>query len=139
MAEKKPRAARARGGRAARGARILLVEDSPTYRELATLLLEAGGHTVIEAPTAEEGLRLAREAPPDMIVMDTNLPGMDGFGAVRELKRDARTRHIPVVGLTADRIWDEEQRERARAAGFDQYAEKPVDREAFRELLRPFL
>lgn len=128
---------------AARGgpppARILVVEDSPTYRELAAMLLEAAGYTVVCAWTAEEGLRLAGDDPPDLIVMDMNLPGMDGLGAVRALRADPRTRHVPALGLTADRIRDDADRERARAAGFDGYAEKPVDPEGFAELVKPLL
>lgn len=119
--------------------RVLLVEDSATYGELATLLLEEVGCVVTRAATAEEGLRLAREEPPDVIMMDTNLPGMDGFHAVRMLRDDPRTRHIPAVGMTADRIRSDEALARARAAGFDAYIEKPVDHASFRRLLQRFV
>lgn len=120
-------------------ARILLVEDSATYAELATMLLEAAGYTVVRAATAQEGLRLARDASPSLILMDMNLPGMDGLHAVQLLRADPRTSRIPTVGLTADRIWSEQERERARAAGFDAYVEKPSDASAFHAMVAPFL
>lgn len=119
--------------------RILLIEDSPTYAELATMVLEASGYTVVRAATAQEGLRLARDASPGLILMDMNLPGMDGLHAVRLLREDPRTRRIPTVALTADRIWSEQEREQARAAGFDAYVEKPIDQSGFRAVVAPFL
>ena len=121
------------------GRSILLVEDSPTYRELATLLLAEAGWGVVHAGTAEEGLRLARAQPPILILMDTNLPGMNGFDAVRELRRDPCTRHIPVVGMTASRVTGSEELETARLAGFDAYVEKPTDEATFRSLLGPYI
>jgi len=120
-------------------ARILLIEDSSTYGELATILLAASGYAVTVAPTAEDGLRMAREELPDLILMDMNLPGMDGLHAVRVLRQGVGTRHIPTVALTADRIWSEDERARAREAGFDAYVEKPTDRATFRVLVGSFL
>ncbi|MDP3911068.1 MAG: response regulator, partial [Gemmatimonadales bacterium] len=76
---------------------------------------------------------------PDLILMDMNLPGMDGLAAVRALKQDVATRHIPTVGLTADRIWSDGERAQAREAGFDAYVEKPTDRATFRVLVGSFL
>lgn len=119
--------------------RILLIEDGSTYAELATMLLTASGYAVTWAPTAEDGLRVAQDESPDLILMDINLPGMDGFCAVRMLRQDPRTRHIPTVGLTADRIWSEQEHEKARGAGFDAYAEKPIDKVAFGAVVKPFL
>jgi CheY-like chemotaxis protein len=119
--------------------RILLIEDTATYAELATMLLTASGYAVTWARTAEDGLRVAREKAPSLILMDIHLPGMDGFRAVRMLREDPRTRHIPTVALTADRIRSEQEHENARQAGFDACAEKPVDKTTFRAVLKPFL
>jgi CheY-like chemotaxis protein len=120
------------------GSRALLIEDSPTYSELATILLTAIGWTVVSATTAEEGLRLAQAHPPDLVLMDTNLPGMDGFEAVRKLRADPRTSHIPAVGLTGDTPSDDRELARAREAGFDAYLTKPIDKASFQAVLAPF-
>jgi len=120
-------------------ARILLIEDSPTYGELAATLLAASGYSVTQASTAEEGLRVARAEKPDLILMDINLPGMDGFEAVRVFKQDPLLRHTPTLALTADRVGSEDEQEKAREAGFDAYVEKPIDKTTFRSVIGPFL
>jgi CheY-like chemotaxis protein len=120
-------------------ARILLIEDSSTYAELATILLAASGCAVTVAPTAEDGLRMAREERPDLILMDVNLPGMDGFSAVRVLRQEPLLRQIPTLALTAERIWSDRDQEKAREAGFDAYVEKPTDKATFRALVGSFL
>ena len=119
--------------------RILLIEDGSTYANLATILLRALGHTVAWASTAPEGLLAARAEPPDLILMDVHLPGMDGFEAVQQLKADPRTRGIPTLGMTADRVGSEADQARAREAGFDAYVEKPIDKTTFRLVIEPFL
>lgn len=118
-----------------RPARILIVEDSPTYAKLAALLLRACGHSVLRAADATEGLRIARDEKPDLILMDMRLPDLDGVQAVRRLRADPATAGITTIGLTADRISSETERERVRAAGFDDYVEKPFTEAAFRALL----
>lgn len=80
---------------------ILIVEDNPTHAKLATVLLEKTGYAVLWAGDAEEGLRIAREQQPDLILMDIQLPGMDGLTATRELKDNPATRAIPVIALTS--------------------------------------
>ena len=110
-------------------ARILIVEDNALSLELATDLLQAAGHTVLQARSAEEGLRIAGDVRPDLILMDVCLPGMDGLDAVRALKRDPGTRDIPTVALTAHAMKGDE--EAARAAGFDAYITKPIDTRTF--------
>lgn len=120
-------------------ARVLLIEDSSTYGELATILLAASGCTVTVASTAEDGLRSARKERPDLILMDINLPGMDGFNAVRILRQEPLLRQIPTLALTADQIWSEDERRKAREAGFDAYVTKPVDKATFRAVVGPFL
>lgn len=105
--------------------RILIVEDNALNLELATEVLRAQGHAVLQARTAEEGLRLARSERPDLILLDVRLPGMDGLAAVRALKEDARTSAIPTVAMTAQAMTGNEAE--ARLAGFDAYVTKPID------------
>jgi two-component system cell cycle response regulator DivK len=111
-------------------ANILVVEDNPSNMELVTLLLKSAGHTVLCAPTAEAGLTLARDAQPDLIVMDIQLPGMDGLEATQKLKQSETTSSIPVIALTALAMKGDEQR--ILAAGCDGYMAKPL---RYREFL----
>ena len=110
-------------------ATILVVEDNPWNMKLTVLLLETAGHTVIGATDAEAGLALARDVLPDLILMDIQLPGMDGLEATGLLKRDAATRAIPVIALTALAMKGDE--ERIRAAGCDGYIAKPMPYQEF--------
>jgi two-component system, cell cycle response regulator DivK len=110
-------------------ATVLIVEDNPANMTLATFLVQSAGHTVISATDAEAGLTLARAEQPGLILMDIQLPGMDGLEATRQLKRDAVTRAIPVFALTALAMKGDE--ERIRAAGCDGYIAKPL---AYRDL-----
>ena len=103
---------------------VLIVEDNPANMTLAVFLLKSAGHEVLSATDAEAGLTLAREAQPDLILMDIQLPGMDGLEAAAQLKRDDTTRHIPVIALTALAMKGDE--ERIRAAGCDGYIGKPM-------------
>ena len=96
---------------------------------LATFLLRSAGHTVLSATDAEAGLTLARGEHPHLIVMDIQLPGMDGLEATALLKRDDATRAIPVVALTALAMKGDEQR--IRAAGCDGYVAKPLRYQSF--------
>ena len=111
-------------------ARILIVEDNPTNMALAVFLLGSAHHTVLQAINAEAGLTLARTELPDLILMDIQLPGMDGLQATALLKSDATTRAIPVIALTALAMKGDE--ERIRAAGCDGYIAKPL---AYKEFL----
>ncbi len=110
-------------------AKILVVEDNPTNMKLAVLLLETAGHSVIIATDAEAGLALARTDRPDLILMDIQLPGMDGLEATAVLKRDEATRKIPVIALTALAMKGDEAR--IRAAGCDGYIAKPMRYQEF--------
>jgi two-component system cell cycle response regulator DivK len=105
-------------------ARILIVEDNPDNMLLTAMLLESAGHHVISAIDAESGLALARAEPPDLILMDIQLPGMDGLEATTLLKADPQTRSVRVVALTALAMKGDE--ERIRAAGCDGYIAKPI-------------
>ena len=110
-------------------ARILIVEDNPANMKLATLLLGNAGHTWLCAVDAETGLTLARSEHPDLILMDIQLPGMDGFAATALLKRDPATASIPIIALTAMAM--KADREKSRVAGCDAYIAKPL---RYREL-----
>ena len=111
-------------------ARVLVIEDNPTNMTLAVFLLESAGHSVLSATDAEAGLTLARDEHPALIVMDIQLPGMDGLEATARLKREEATRSIPVIALTALAMKGDE--ERIRAAGCDGYIAKPL---AYRDFL----
>ena len=110
-------------------ARVLLVEDNPANMKLAIFLLQSAGHTVLSASDAEAGLTLARGEHPDLILMDIQLPGMDGLEAIALLKRDHATRAIPVIALTALAMKGDE--ERIRAVGCDGYIAKPMGHREF--------
>lgn len=105
-------------------ARILVIEDNPANMTLAVFLLKSGGYAVLSATDAEAGLTLARAEQPDLILMDIQLPGMDGLAATSILKKDETTRAIPVIALTALAMKGDE--ERIRAAGCDGYIAKPI-------------
>jgi two-component system cell cycle response regulator DivK len=102
---------------------ILVIEDNPANMTLAVFLLQSAGHTVLAATDAETGLRLAREQQPTLILMDIQLPGMDGLEATGILKDDPATRAIAVIALTALAMKGDEAR--IRAAGCDGYIAKP--------------
>ena len=118
-------------------ARILVVEDNPDNMLLTVMLLESVGHTVLSAVDAEAGLTLARDERPDLILMDIQLPGMDGLEATALLKRDEATRAIPVIALTALAMKGDE--ERIRAAGCDGYIAKPMGIQEFLAAVAAYL
>ncbi|MBI4879068.1 MAG: response regulator [Planctomycetes bacterium] len=109
--------------------RILLIEDNENNRYLVTFLLEQHGYEVVHAPDGPQGLHLANQARPDLILLDIQLPGMDGYAVVRALKSDPATRSIPVVAVTSYAMCGD--RERTIAAGCCGYIEKPIDPDTF--------
>jgi len=111
-------------------ATILIIEDNDSNLRLARLLLESAAHEVLAATDAEAGLTVARTQHPDLILMDIQLPGMDGLEATRLLKLDEATRSIPVIAVTALAMKGDE--ERIRAVGCDGYIAKPL---RYKELL----
>ena len=110
-------------------AKILIVEDNAANMRLVVFLLQSAGHEVLSTTDAESGLAVARTEQPSLILMDVQLPGMDGLEATRLLKRDEATRAIPVIALTALAMKGDE--ERIRAAGCDGYFAKPMDYQEF--------
>ena len=104
--------------------RILVIEDNAANMKLACLLLRNAGHTALCATDAESGLTLARTDQPDLILMDIQLPGIDGLAATALLKQNPKTAAIPVIALTAMAM--KEDREKTRVAGCDAYIAKPL-------------
>lgn len=113
------------------GEKILLVEDNPVNRRLAEFLLRSHGYLVSEAATAQEAFEIMKTERPDLIVMDIQLPEMDGLEATRKLKEDPSLCDIPVVAVTSYAMKGD--REKALAAGCVGYVTKPIDKTIFIE------
>ena len=105
-------------------ARVLVIEDNAANMKLASLLLRNAGHTMLCAVDAETGITLARADRPDLILMDLQLPGIDGLAATALLKRDPATAAIPIIALTA--LAMKTDREKSQLAGCDAYIAKPL-------------
>jgi len=116
---------------------ILVVEDNERNLKLLRDVLEYAGYDVRVARTAEDGITSAVSEPPDLVLMDLQLPGIDGMGALRRLRESSRTADIPVVAVTAQAM--KQDRERALDAGFNGYVEKPISVRAFPDQVRRFL
>ena len=106
------------------GHRILVVEDNPLNLKLVRDVLTASGYEVVEAQTGEAGVSLAADCAPDLVLMDLQLPGIDGYEALRLIREDPRVGEVPIVALTAFAM--REDRERTARAGFDGYLSKPI-------------
>ena len=111
------------------GELILIIEDNEYNRKLVRDVLQATGHRTIESETAEEGHRVAVEKSPDLILMDIQLPGMDGITALKQLKADPQTKSIPVIAITASAM--SYNRVTMLAEGFDGYQSKPISLKEF--------
>jgi two-component system cell cycle response regulator DivK len=116
---------------------ILIVEDNEKNLKLARDVLQFRGFRTLEAATAERGIELALEHHPDLVLMDYQLPGMNGVEALARLRQETATADIPVVALTASAM--REDRERFLAAGFDGYLTKPIDVRELGNQVRSFL
>jgi two-component system, cell cycle response regulator DivK len=116
---------------------ILVVEDNERNLKLVRDVLEYVGYDVRVARTAEDGIALAIKEPPDLVLMDLQLPGIDGMEALRRLRENPRTADIPVVAVTAQAM--KQDRERALEVGFNGYIEKPISVRAFPDQVRSFL
>jgi two-component system cell cycle response regulator len=111
------------------GARILVVEDTPYSLQLMQYILQAHAHTVVPAVTGEEAVQLAQASCPDLVVMDLQLPGIDGYEALAALRATPSLAAVPVVAVTSFAMVGD--RDRALGAGFDHYMTKPIDPETF--------
>lgn len=118
-------------------AQILVVEDNPQSLALMIYLLRQAGHTVEPAAEGAEGLGAARKSRPDLILMDIQMTGMDGYRAVAAIKSDPRLRDVPVVAVTAYAMVGD--REHILRAGFDGYITKPIEPETFLDQVEAFL
>jgi len=116
---------------------VLIVEDNERNLKLVRDVLQAKGYATLEAGTAEEGLKLARERSPALILMDIHLPGMSGIEALKALRADAATAAIPVIAITAS-VMQESVRE-VMAAGFNAPIEKPINVLGFLDTVRSIL
>jgi two-component system, cell cycle response regulator DivK len=106
------------------GGLILIIEDNEKNRKLIRDVLQIKGYKTIESETAEEGIKLAMEQLPALILMDIQLPGMDGITALKQLKAEAKTKSIPVIAVTASAMTY--NRQTMLAEGFDGYQSKPI-------------
>jgi two-component system cell cycle response regulator DivK len=119
------------------GELILVVEDNDNNRMLVRDVLQATGYRVVEAENAEDGLRMAAEQRPALILMDIQLPGMNGIEALQRLRADPATRAIPVIAVTASAMTQD--RRQILAAGFDGYQAKPINVKGFLQAVREML
>ena len=116
---------------------VLVIEDNEMNMKLARSLLQLGKYRVLEASDAENGIKLAQEHHPDLILMDIQLPGMDGLTATREIKNDPAVKDITVIALTSYAMQGDE--EKAKDAGCAGYISKPIDTRSFLETVGQFL
>ena len=117
--------------------KILVADDNPASRELIMEVLEMSGYDVIGAADGLEAVDQARAGQPDLLLVDIQMPRLDGFGVLRELRAEARFASLPVVALTAFAMQGD--RERALDAGFNGYISKPVDIVILRQEIRKYL
>ena len=108
---------------------ILIIEDNEKNRKLCRDVLQVKGYQTIESETAEEGLKLVEQRSPALILMDIQLPGMDGITAMKQLKADPNTQNIPIIAITASAMTN--NRTTMLAEGFDGYQTKPISLKDF--------
>ena len=118
-------------------ARILIVDDSASNRELLRSILENSGHEVTEAGDGEQALTEMSATPPDLAIVDIQMPRLDGYGVLARMRSDQRLARIPVIALTAYAM--ERDRQRGLAAGFRAYLTKPVTMRHLRQVLAELL
>ena len=113
---------------------VLIVEDNEKNMKLARDVLQVKGYTTLEAVTGEDGVRLAKERLPDLVLMDIQLPGISGIDALKALRDDAQTENIPVAALTASVTPTD--RSKISEAGFDAFLSKPINLKEFLEIVK---
>mgnify|MGYP001596542320 CR=1 FL=1 len=116
---------------------ILIIEDNEKNRKLVRDVLQHKGYKTLEAETGEDGVRLAQESSPALILMDIQLPGMNGMEALGRLRADAKTKKIPVIAVTASAMTHD--RAKIMSAGFDGYQSKPINVKEFLVAVREML
>ena len=116
---------------------VLIVEDNERNLKLVRDVLQHKGYSTLEAMTGKQGVRIAQESRPDLVLMDIQLPDIDGISALRQLREDERTRAIPVLAVSASAMPDEQQR--IVASGFDAYITKPINVKRFVETVARFI
>ena len=119
------------------GELILIVEDNEKNRKLERDVLQFHGYKIAEAETGEDGVRLAREAGPALVLMDIQLPGISGIEALRQIRADPLTRAVPIIAVTASAMTQD--RQKIMAAGFDGYQSKPINVKEFVAAVREML
>jgi CheY-like chemotaxis protein len=117
--------------------KILIIEDNPMNMELTTDLLKVSGYVVTQAETAEKGIKMAQSQKPDLIIMDIGLPIMDGLSAAVILKKDEKTKDIPILALTSYAMKGD--KEKILAAGCEGYIAKPINTRTFADEVRSIL
>jgi CheY-like chemotaxis protein len=117
--------------------RILVAEDRAASRELIRAVLETSGYAVTEAADGRQAVEMAKQCDPDLLLLDLQMPALDGFGVLQELRADERFRDVPFVALTASAMQGD--RERALTAGFTAYITKPVSLAVLRRELARLL
>jgi len=116
--------------------KILIIEDNASNMKLVTNILKMSGYKVFQAGDAETGIAMVKDKAPDLILMDVQLPGMDGLAASRLLKDDEATKHIPIIAMTAFAMKGD--MEKAKEAGCNEYISKPFNYQQFLELVKTF-
>ena len=116
---------------------ILIVEDNEKNMKLVRDILRHNGYTILEAVTGKEGVRLALEERPDLILMDIQLPDIDGIEALRQLRGAPELDHVPVIAVSASVMPDDQQK--IVRSGFDAFVTKPINLKAFVETVQRFL
>lgn len=115
---------------------ILVIEDNDQNMYLTEFLLSRHGHTVLKASNGPDGIAIAQQNRPDAILLDIQLPGMDGYAIAGALKKDERTRNIPVIAVTSYAMRGD--REKVLAAGCEGYIEKPINPDTFMSQILSF-
>jgi CheY-like chemotaxis protein len=118
-------------------AKILIIEDNEQNLYLETFILQQNGHEIIQARTGESGIALAAQSSPDLILLDIQLPGMDGYMVAEELRKNTRIANIPIIAVTSYAMTGD--RERVLEAGCTGYIEKPINPETFNAEITQFL